>query len=82
MKTPMQITLKIRLRHSELGITAGRPSFSWRPTQRMKDGIRATPRIRVDSVSGSLIFSVCLEITLEVVSRGGGMNGKDVPEGV
>lgn len=68
MKTPAQMTLKMRLRQREFGITAGRPSFSCRPTQRMKEGIRTMPRTSRESVSGSLILSVPLDITLMVVS--------------
>lgn len=63
-KTPTQMTLKMRFRQREFGITAGRPSFSCRPTQSINEGMRATPRTNRESVSGSLILSVRFEMIL------------------
>lgn len=63
--TPIQIHVKIRFRHSELGITAGRPSFSCRPTQRMKAGMSAMETMSKASVAGDLMLDVLLVNELE-----------------
>lgn len=56
MKTPIQTVVKIRLRHKEFGMTAGLPSRSCRPTQKMKTGIRASDTKSIDRVTGCFIL--------------------------
>jgi hypothetical protein len=65
LKTSMHMIMKILLRQSELGMTAGRPSLSCRPTQGMKAGMRAIEVISGPSVAaGSRILAVSSEIRL------------------
>jgi hypothetical protein len=71
MKTPMQITVKMRLRQRDGGITAGRLSFSCRETQKMKVGIRAREVRRRVSVAGEVMLVVLdvMELVSMLVSR-------------
>jgi len=61
IKTPMQTVVKMRLRHTEFGIMAGRPSFSCRPTQKMKVGISAREIKRVARGTG---LRIAVELSL------------------
>lgn len=63
----MQMVVKIRLRHRELGITAGLPSFSCRPTQYMNAGMSAIEMINVARVAGCLML---LELSLMRLPKG------------
>ena len=69
-KTSMQMLVKTLFRHSELGIMAGRPSFSCRPTQKVNAGIRATAIDRHAMLVGDLMPETLPVRTLERISLG------------
>lgn len=56
--------MKMRLRHSEFGITAGFPSRSWRPTQITKAGANVTDNINVTSVPDLVMLDTLSVIVL------------------
>ena len=56
--TAMQMHVNMVFFQSELGMIAGRPSFSWRPTQNMKAGMRATAVQSSVRFAGSRSFDV------------------------
>lgn len=67
----MHMHVNVRLRHSELGMTAGRPSRSWRPTQNMKAGMSTIESMSILKVEGLTMFEVLLVMDLRDVSHEG-----------
>ena len=67
-KTSRQIDVKTLLRHSELGMIAGRPSFSCRCTHVAKAGTSRTPSVRVAIVAGSLMLATVPVRALRIIS--------------
>jgi hypothetical protein len=61
--------VKTRFFHKELGMMAGRLRRSWRPTHRMKTGIRRREMRRVERVVGFLMLEESPVMELSAVRR-------------